>query len=43
MAEQGFSAKQILEFYYPGATFGWLEERAPGAPITPELRDSPSR
>ena len=25
MAEQGYRAKQILEFYYPGATFGSLE------------------
>jgi stage II sporulation protein D len=29
MAEQGYRAKQILEFYYPGTTFGWLESEAP--------------
>ena len=29
MAEQGYRAKQILEFYYPGTTFGWLENEAP--------------
>ncbi|MBI2219100.1 MAG: SpoIID/LytB domain-containing protein [Candidatus Rokubacteria bacterium] len=27
MAEQGYQARQILEHYYPGATFGWLDER----------------
>ena len=27
MAEQGATARQILEFYYPGATFARLEER----------------
>jgi stage II sporulation protein D len=25
MAEQGYTAKQILEFYYPGTTPGTLE------------------
>jgi SpoIID/LytB domain protein len=28
MAEQGHTARQILEFYYPGTTFALLE---PGA------------
>jgi stage II sporulation protein D len=27
MAEQGYQAKQILEYYYPGATLGWLDDR----------------
>jgi stage II sporulation protein D (peptidoglycan lytic transglycosylase) len=27
MAEQGYSARQILEFYYRGATLGWIDER----------------
>jgi stage II sporulation protein D len=24
MAERGYAARQILEFYYPGTTFGYL-------------------
>jgi stage II sporulation protein D len=28
MAEQGYTARQILEFYYPGATFGALDAAA---------------
>jgi stage II sporulation protein D len=28
MAEQGYSARKILEFYYPGTTFGTLGARA---------------
>jgi SpoIID/LytB domain protein len=27
MAEQGATARQILEFYYPGATFATLTTR----------------
>jgi stage II sporulation protein D len=27
MAEQGYSAEQILEYYYPGATLGWIGVR----------------
>ncbi|MGH7354079.1 MAG: SpoIID/LytB domain-containing protein [Candidatus Rokuibacteriota bacterium] len=27
MAEQGYPARKILEFYYPGTTFGALDER----------------
>ncbi len=27
MAERGYTARQILSFYYPGATFGFLEGR----------------
>lgn len=26
MAEQGYQAKQILEFYYPGTALGWLDQ-----------------
>jgi stage II sporulation protein D len=28
MAEQGYRAKQILDYYYPGATLGWLDQRS---------------
>jgi peptidoglycan hydrolase-like amidase len=24
MAEQGYKAEKILEYYYPGTTLGWL-------------------
>jgi stage II sporulation protein D (peptidoglycan lytic transglycosylase) len=27
MAEQGYRARQILEYYYRGATLGWIDER----------------
>ena len=27
MAEAGYTARQILEFYYPGTTAGMLNER----------------
>ena len=27
MAEQGHAARRILEFYYPGATLGFLDGR----------------
>ena len=33
MAEQGYTAEQILEYYYPGSVFGDLE-RAPAVSIT---------
>jgi stage II sporulation protein D len=29
MAEQGYKAEKILEYYYPGTTLGWLGPRAP--------------
>ena len=29
MAEQGYRADQILDYYYPGATLGWLDQRPP--------------
>jgi stage II sporulation protein D len=29
MAEQGYTARQILELYYPGTTFSSLVDRAP--------------
>jgi stage II sporulation protein D len=28
MAEQGYTAEKILEYYYPGTTLGWLSGRA---------------
>jgi stage II sporulation protein D len=28
MAEQGYKAEKILEYYYPGTTLGWLGPRA---------------
>jgi len=28
MAEQGYTAEKILEYYYPGTTLGWLGARA---------------
>ena len=28
MAEQGYMAEKILEYYYPGTTLGWLGARA---------------
>jgi stage II sporulation protein D len=34
MAEQGYKAEKILEYYYPGTTLGWLaspkRRRIPG-------------
>ena len=32
MAEQGYSARQILEYFYPGTTLGSLEAGPPGPP-----------
>ena len=32
MAEQGYSARQILEYFYPGTTFGSLEAAGPPGP-----------
>jgi stage II sporulation protein D len=29
MAEQGYKAEKILEYYYPGTTLGWLGPRVP--------------
>jgi peptidoglycan hydrolase-like amidase len=31
MAERGYLARQILEFYYPGTTFGVLNEQGSAA------------
>jgi stage II sporulation protein D len=36
MAERGHTARQILEFYYPGTTFGYLDQ-ARSAPSRPAL------
>ena len=39
MAERGYLARQILEFYYPGTTFGTLNElRGSGRPELPIFR-----
>jgi stage II sporulation protein D len=39
MAERGYSARQILEFYYPGTTFGALNGGGVwGAPGAPQLQ-----
>ena len=37
MAERGYTARQILEFYYPGTTFGFLADQGRVAPpmVTP--------
>jgi stage II sporulation protein D len=52
MAERGHTARQILEFYYPGTTFGSLADpgRATGAvvapsrtPSTPPVSTEPAR
>jgi SpoIID/LytB domain protein len=32
MAEQGYSARQILEYFYPGTTLGSLEAAGPPGP-----------
>ena len=37
MAERGYTARQILEFYYPGTTFGFLS----GATISGGLGGRP--
>jgi stage II sporulation protein D len=28
MAERGYKAERILEYYYPGTTLGWIGARA---------------
>jgi stage II sporulation protein D len=40
MAERGYLARQILEFYYPGTMFGVLNEQGvPRRPTAPSSGD----